>query len=141
MAAVVVGLFLLGWHYGGNHVRAEWDHEKVAMQAVAAAAETKNRTLEQTYNNNLQKAQNEATIRTQKLQVAAAATARTVVSLRDQLNTTDRLMPTIAADACRSYAATTDTVISEMATAGAGLAAAADTATGDVETLMQAWPK
>lgn len=140
-ALMLVGLFMIGYHFGGKHTQAKWDAVKVVQMQALAEANTKNRALEQTYAVNLQKAQNDATIRTQKLQTVAAAAARTVVSLRNQLTTTDRLLPTITAATCRDYAATADSVLAEMAEAGRGLAATADAATSDTKTLTEAWPK
>ena len=39
--AIAIGLFLWGWHYGGNHVQAQWNADKLVQAQAVSVAQAK----------------------------------------------------------------------------------------------------
>jgi hypothetical protein len=91
VVAILLGLFMLGHHFGAKGVQAKWDANKVIVLQATATAEAKARATEQSYAAQLSKAQNDHTVALQKSQKSAAVATARVSSLRDQLAASERL--------------------------------------------------
>jgi hypothetical protein len=144
LAVLVLALlmfFAVGWYLGGNWTQSNWDRAKLAQIEVDAAANARYRAMESSLNQKIIEAQNAATLRNQKLQVAAASAGAVAVSLRDEIATLRRSLPGLADDAVRQRADAVAAVLADCTDSYAGMAAAADRHASDVKTLMEAWPK
>lgn len=132
-----------GWCYihGMQHTQARWDAEKVTMQAQLLKAEQANRAKEQQLHRQVIEAQNAATERNKKNQVAIAAARAQSDGLRDQLAATRAKLSSASADAVRDYAATLSDVFGDCAAKYQSMAEIADGHAGDVMLLQEAWPR
>ena len=141
VALMLAGLLLLGHHFGAKSVQAKWDADKIIVLQATAAAEAKARATEQQYAAQLSKAQNDHTIALQKSQKSAAVASARVVSLRDQLASVNRDLPSYTADACSKYAATANAVLGELGAEAVGLAKEAQGHADDSLMYQRGWPK
>jgi hypothetical protein len=126
---------------GKAQVRAEWDTAKIAQLQLTKEADRENRNIEAARNRNVIEAQNAAVARAVALEAVLAATSSDADRLRDQIRANRLQLPRLAEQALRQYSDAASAVLSECLNQYQGMAKAADTATGDVQTLIQAWPK
>jgi hypothetical protein len=141
LVLLLLMFFAVGWYLGGNWTQSNWDRAKLAQIEVDAAANARYRAMESSLNQKIIEAQNAATLRNKSLQVAAARSAATANSLRDDIAAIQRSLPDLAADAVRERADAVAAVLADCTDRYAGMAATADRHASDVKTLIDAWPK
>lgn len=141
IVALLLGLFMLGHHFGAKGVQAKWDHATIETQKATAVAEAKSRATEQAYSTQLAKAQNDHTQSVQRLQTAVAVAAATSSGLRNDLAKLRRDLPSLAADTVRQRADTLAAVLDQCQQNYRTMAANADAHALDVKLLQDAWPK
>jgi hypothetical protein len=146
-AAIVVAVLLAaaGWKayvMGENHIRAEWNVEKLAQAETSRLREMANRKTEQQYSANALGALN-ASKKREQVAIAAAAGARSeLVGLRNSVAAF--VSPDLSSDtlnASRKRASTIGELLDQCADALTELAAKADRHASDTLTLQQAWPR
>lgn len=106
-----------------------------------AKAEQIARAKEQSLQAQITKAQDDAKVRETKLAADAAGSRRTADGLRQQLASNNAKLSSLTRAAVDQYAATSSDVLIECTGAFTDMAAKADAALSDVQTLLQAWPK
>lgn len=137
LAALIAGYGLWARHMQGigyNKARAEYT-------AAALVASEAARNKEASWQTQLQKANQDATIRQTKLAADAHTLRAERDGLRDQLATAGRQLPGSSCGSVREYASALNTVFDQCAGAVEGLAGKADGHASDSLMLKQAWPK
>lgn len=122
-----------GYTAGETAVMSEWQAESAAAQAKARADEQ--RIAKQT-----QEAINAARTREQRNKADADRARAESVSLRDELATARRDLPSASCTSLREHAAALNDVFGQCAAQLERLAATADGHASDALMLEQAWP-
>jgi hypothetical protein len=143
LALVAVLAFTHGLAYRGGRaaVRAKWDAEKVVQQQALIAAEKASRAKELALNAKVMEASNEARKRETALKADAARARSELDGLRHDNDNFRRILPSLADDAVRRYAATANDVLAECSRRYQGVAEAADGFASDSLMLQNAWPR
>lgn len=130
---------------GYNKAKAEYTAKLLAQQQkydeAQLIAQQKAQEKEQEFSKQLAEAQNEATLRQQKIDELTRTLNTTSGSLRDAIATARNRVSTDSIDALREQANTFLTLFNECQSAYAEMAGNADQHASDVTTLTQAWPK
>lgn len=130
-----------GWNLGAAHVQAAWDAERVQIERAAQAAKDAAIAKERANTARAMGAMRDAK-RKEAEQRAAADVARTESErLRDALAAARRGLPEACRDAGGLRLDGALEVLGECGERYQRMAEAADAATRDAQTLMQAWPK
>lgn len=130
----VMGLDQARQAIGYNKAQAE--HTTLALQASEAA-----RAKEADWQAQLQKANQDAKIRTNKLQADAAVATAASNSLRNDLSTLRANLPTLTRQAVEHYADTASELLTDCGRRYQDMASQADKHAADQQTLEASWPK
>jgi hypothetical protein len=126
---------------GSNVVQAKWDAAKIVQLEVAQKAEVANRATESRLKTQVIEAQNANQDRIKKIQADANSARSQSDSLRRDLAAVRSRLPSLAADAIRSYADAATVVFDECQRSYQDMAATADRHAADSLMYQQAWPK
>ena len=129
------------WHiqylrYDGRVKSLQAQHAQVLADARDKAA-----AIERGYQQQLNKARDDATKRETKLRRDAAAARAAADGLRDGIYQFRAKLPTATQPACAVAADTAAQLLGECSAAYQGLAETADRIASDRQTLIDAWPK
>lgn len=119
---------------GYDKAMSEVKEKQLAQEQFARAREAQ-------LMNQLEAAQNAATLREQQIKALSAALANSSNSLRDTAAAINSSLPTASADASRSAAITAINLFADCQGKYGQMAEIADRHANDVKTLSDAWPK
>lgn len=126
---------------GHKAIQAKWDAAKIVQMEAARAAEATNRATESRLKTQVIEAQNANQDRINKISADAAAARTQSDGLRRDIAAVRSVLPSLAADAVRQYAATATDVLGECADRYTDMAAKAQGHASDSLMYQQAWPK
>ena len=145
-ATAVVAVVLAGSHWraytaGKATVQAEWTAEKVLQLEANIKAIEDARLKEQAWQVKLNGAQNDAAIRTKKLQTSVDIARGDADRLRGDIDAIHLQVPHLTRDAVNRYALASGAVFDQCVRSYTRVAAEADAIGSERQTLIDAWPK
>ena len=143
-AALAIGLAIshaFAYRTGKAVIRADWTAEKLAQTNQALELQAENQRTTARWAGKAQDAINTARLREATNRTAADGARAESDRLRDTIGTIEGKLPSLAASACASYAATAGAILRDMEAEGRAMAEKADGHASDALACVQAWPR
>lgn len=139
--ALVAGLMIGYYWLTGYHERIGYQHAVDVMTRQALEAEQAARQKEQSFNDQLRKAEQDAASREKRLRVELAVAESRYVRMRDDFATIRARLPGLSATDCTATADAALDVFQQCAEEYRALARTADGHADDARQLTEAWPR
>lgn len=141
LLALVAGLMLGYYWLTGYHERIGYQHAVDVFTRQALAAEQAARAKENSFNQQIRKAEQDAADREKRLRVELAVAESRNLRMRDDLATLRSRLPGLSPSACAATADVALDVFQQCADEYRALAQAADGHSEDARTVTEAWPR
>lgn len=129
------------YSFGEQHVQVQWDKAKETQLIAQAKENEKNKEITDALKQQVQEAKDHAKKREETLQKSVDVAIASSNSLRNQLTSIRRSLPSLTEQAIRKYADTASAVLGDCQSKYQGMAATADKLSSDLQTLIEAWPQ
>lgn len=129
------------YSFGEQHIQIQWDKAKETQLLAQAKENEKNKEITDKLKQQVQEAKDNAKKREKTLQKSVDVAVASSNSLRNQLTSIRRSLPSLTEQAVRKYADTASTILGDCQSKYQELAARADGLSSDLQTLIEAWPQ